>query len=168
MSTAAISEEGSAAPAPGQLVTVRNRMWVASDVIQGAIAAGNPGTLTGRPPHVVTLVSIEDDARDEQLRVVWELERGAVAHDQHTLPRPGRRVRRSRPARRVPRRGALGRDRLGGQDRAAGPVPVWYPDRRLPARPRRPGTVHAAHQSADRRRRRPRARPSKPGWSCRS
>ena len=34
------------------------------------------------------LVSIEDDARDERLRVVWELERGAVAHDQHALPSP--------------------------------------------------------------------------------
>jgi hypothetical protein len=30
----------------------------------------------------------EDDARDEQLRVVWELERGSVAHDQHVLPDP--------------------------------------------------------------------------------
>ena len=36
----------------------------------------------------MTLVSIEDDARDERLRVVWELERGAVAHDQHALPDP--------------------------------------------------------------------------------
>jgi hypothetical protein len=44
--------------------------------------------MTGRPQHAVTLVSIEDDARDEQLRVVWELERGAVAHDQHVLPDP--------------------------------------------------------------------------------
>ena len=44
--------------------------------------------MTARVPHVVTLVSIEDDARDERLRVVWELERGAVAHDQHALPSP--------------------------------------------------------------------------------
>ena len=36
-----------AAPAPGQLVTVRNRMWVASDVIQGSVAAGDAATLTG-------------------------------------------------------------------------------------------------------------------------
>jgi superfamily II DNA or RNA helicase len=63
-------------------------MWVASDVVQGTVAASNAVTLTGRPPHVVTLVSIEDDARDERLRVVWELERGAVAHDQHALPSP--------------------------------------------------------------------------------
>ena len=56
--------------------------------IQGSVAAGNAATLTGRAPHVVSLVSIEDDARDEQLRVVWELERGAVAHDEHALPSP--------------------------------------------------------------------------------
>jgi superfamily II DNA or RNA helicase len=70
------------------LVTVRNRVWVASDVARGDIATGKQDTFTGRAPHLVTLVSIEDDARDEQLRVVWELERGAVAHDQHALPSP--------------------------------------------------------------------------------
>ena len=79
---------GTDAPAPGQLVTVRNRVWVASDVTQGAIATGKPDTFTARPSHLVTLVSIEDDASDEQLRVIWELERGAVAHDQHALPSP--------------------------------------------------------------------------------
>ena len=75
------------APAEGQLVTVRNRVWVVSSVTPSSLAA-QPGSITGRPTHVVALVSIEDDARDEQLRVVWELERGAVAHDQHTLPDP--------------------------------------------------------------------------------
>ena len=88
MAAVTTSAEGSDAPAPGQLVTVRNRIWVASDVIKGNVAAGTAVTMTGRPPHVVTLVSIEDDARDERLRVVWELERGAVAHDQHALPNP--------------------------------------------------------------------------------
>jgi hypothetical protein len=84
----AASGANGAAPAPGQLVTVRNRMWVASDVIQGSVAAGDAATLTGRAPHVVSLVSIEDDARDERLRVVRELERGAVVHDEHALPSP--------------------------------------------------------------------------------
>jgi hypothetical protein len=88
MTAVTASAQGSDAPAPGQLGTVRNRMWVASDVVEGNVAAGSAVTMTGRPPHVVTLVSIEDDARDERLRVVWELERGAVAHDQHALPDP--------------------------------------------------------------------------------
>ena len=99
------------APAEGQLVTVRNRVWVVSSVTPSSLAA-QPGSITGRPTHVVALVSIEDDARDEQLRVVWELERGAVAHDQHTLPDPADGFDEPRPARRLPRRGALGRDRL--------------------------------------------------------
>src|SRR5262245_46129342 len=80
---------GTDAPAPGQLVTVRNRIWVASEVIRGTVATGNPVAMTERPPHVVTLVSIEDDAHDEQpLRVVWELERGAIAHSHDALPSP--------------------------------------------------------------------------------
>ncbi|MCW2905091.1 MAG: helicase [Streptosporangiaceae bacterium] len=79
------------APAPGQLVTVRNRQWIASDVVAGTVASSDPtASFTTPPQHVVTLVSIEDDARDEELRVVWELEYGAVAHDQHVLPSPER------------------------------------------------------------------------------
>jgi hypothetical protein len=81
------TETVGSAPAEGQLVTVRNRVWVVSDVARSTIA---PQSMTGRPQHAVTLVSIEDDARDEQLRVVWELERGAVAHDQHVLPDPAK------------------------------------------------------------------------------
>jgi hypothetical protein len=36
----------------------------------------------------VTLVSIEDDARDEELRVIWELEPGRIVHDSAALPDP--------------------------------------------------------------------------------
>jgi len=36
----------------------------------------------------VTLAGIEDDARDEELSVVWELEPGAVVHDIAILPSP--------------------------------------------------------------------------------
>ncbi|MER5991555.1 hypothetical protein [Streptomyces viridosporus] len=79
------------APAPGQLVTVRNRQWIVSDMAAGTVASSDPtGSFTTPPRHVVSLVSIEDDARDEELRVVWELEYGAVAHDQHTQPTPER------------------------------------------------------------------------------
>jgi hypothetical protein len=48
-------------PAPGQLVTVRNRVWVTSDVVRGTTAHDR---LTSRAPHLVDLVSIEDDARE--------------------------------------------------------------------------------------------------------
>ncbi|MGJ6968626.1 DISARM system SNF2-like helicase DrmD [Streptosporangium sp. G11] len=82
--------ETSTLPAIGQVVTVRNRPWVVADVRQGSVAAPDDTTLTSRAPHVVNLVSIEDDARDERLRVVWELEPGAAAYEQHALPNPAR------------------------------------------------------------------------------
>lgn len=77
-----------AAPVPGQLVTVRNRQWIASDVVRGDVASSDPNLFTGRAQHLVTLVSIEDDARDDELRVVWELEPGTLVHDTAVLPSP--------------------------------------------------------------------------------
>ncbi|MCA1677396.1 MAG: hypothetical protein LC799_36210, partial [Actinobacteria bacterium] len=77
-----------AVPAPGQLVTVRNRQWVAADVVRGEVASSDPTVLTGQAPHLVMLASIEDDARDDELSVVWELEPGAVVHDVAVLPSP--------------------------------------------------------------------------------
>jgi len=82
------SDQQVAVPVPGQLVTVRNRQWVAADVSRGEVASSDPNVLTGRAPHLVTLASIEDDARDEELSVVWELEPGAVVHDVAALPSP--------------------------------------------------------------------------------
>ncbi|WP_200797677.1 DISARM system SNF2-like helicase DrmD [Streptoalloteichus hindustanus] len=77
-----------AVPSEGQLVTVRNRQWVAASVAQGEIASDDPQRFSGRRPHLVSLISVEDDARDEELRVVWELEIGAVIHDTTVLPSP--------------------------------------------------------------------------------
>ncbi|MGQ0837145.1 DISARM system SNF2-like helicase DrmD [Actinokineospora sp.] len=75
-------------PAQGQLVTVRNRQWITSEVVRSEIASSDPGVLTALPTHLVRLMSIEDDARDEELRVVWELEIGAVVHESTVLPGP--------------------------------------------------------------------------------
>lgn len=75
-------------PMPGQLVTVRNRHWVAADIVRGSVTGIDPELFTARPEHLVTLVSVEDDARDEELRVVWELEPGTVVHESTTLPGP--------------------------------------------------------------------------------
>jgi hypothetical protein len=52
------------------------------------VASSDPHVLTGRAPHVVSLASIEDDARDEELSVVWELGPGSVVHDVAVLPSP--------------------------------------------------------------------------------
>lgn len=79
-----------AVPAQGQLVTVRNRQWITADVVRSEVASSDPMLVTARPTHLVTLVSVEDDARDEELRVVWELEIGAVVHETAMLPGPER------------------------------------------------------------------------------
>ena len=59
-------------PSPGQLARVRGRMWVVGDV-----ARDSQASLDGRPvQHLVSLVSVEDDATGEELEVVWEIEPG--------------------------------------------------------------------------------------------
>ena len=81
--------DGAAPVAPGQLVTVRNRPWVVTDVTRSALTTDDPARSAGAAaPHLVSLTSVEDDARDEELRVVWELEQGTSVHDQYELPSP--------------------------------------------------------------------------------
>lgn len=79
---------GTDVPADGQLVTVRGRPWIVSDVMTSAVAGGDPTRMTARPQHVVSMISIEDDAAEERIRVVWELESDARAHDRRALPEP--------------------------------------------------------------------------------
>ena len=73
-----------AAPAPGQLVSVRQRRFVVSNVSASALAS------PGAPQHLVTLQSVEDDAHGEEIQVVWELEPGAAVFERATLPDPRR------------------------------------------------------------------------------
>lgn len=88
MAMTAEGTDTAGAPSPGQLVTVRNRIWVAADVWPASVASADVTEMSARPQHLVALVSIEDDARDESLRVVWELEPGAVVHERAALPTP--------------------------------------------------------------------------------
>ena len=65
-------------PEPGQLVDVRQRRYVA-DIAQSHLP---PVALRGNgnaPAHLVTLTSVEDDALDKELQVIWEIEPGANA-----------------------------------------------------------------------------------------
>src|SRR4051794_22241125 len=76
------------APETGQLARVRGRMWVVADSVRDAQAA-----LDGRPiQHLVSLVSVEDDATGEELEVVWEIEPGTAVIERAELPAlvPGR------------------------------------------------------------------------------
>jgi hypothetical protein len=73
-----------AIPVPGQLVTVRNRPWIVTDLARSSVSTEDPTRAAdATAPHLVSLVSVEneDDTRDEELRVVWELEQGGVVHD---------------------------------------------------------------------------------------
>jgi superfamily II DNA or RNA helicase len=75
-------------PEQGQLVEVRHRRYVVAHVTRS--------TLERRPldqdfltdQHLVSLTSVEDDARGEGLQVIWELEPGARLFDQRALPNP--------------------------------------------------------------------------------
>ncbi|MFD0772461.1 DISARM system SNF2-like helicase DrmD [Streptomonospora algeriensis] len=82
--------ETPSAPEEGQLVTVRNRTWVVSGVRGGSIASSDPYAATARPQHVVSLVSIEDDAAEDRIDVLWELEPGTEVHEGNALPDPAR------------------------------------------------------------------------------
>lgn len=74
-------------PAPGQLVTVRGRQWVVAETNRSAPPPGLNAP-TPASAHLVTLTSIEDDAYDDELRVLWELEVGSRVHEQAALPIP--------------------------------------------------------------------------------
>ncbi len=70
------------APEPGQLARVRGRMWVVGDVLRDAQA-----TIDDREvQHLVSLVSVEDDAIGEELEVVWEIEPGTAIIERAELP----------------------------------------------------------------------------------
>jgi hypothetical protein len=80
----------SSPPEQGQLVTVRQRQYVVTDVAKSTLpdqplrASGNGAQ------HLVSLASIEDDALGEELQVIWELEPGARTIEKVALPRPNR------------------------------------------------------------------------------
>ena len=75
-----------ATPEVGQLVEVRRRQWVVSDVIRSTLPPGDSGSDQGPPQHLLTLTSIEDDALGEELEVVWEIEPGARVLERAGLP----------------------------------------------------------------------------------
>jgi SNF2 family DNA or RNA helicase len=67
-------------PEPGQLVEVRRRHWIVSDVKgQSFEASGNQ--------HVVILSSLDEDALGEELQVVWQIEPGAQVLEKAGMPR---------------------------------------------------------------------------------
>jgi len=68
-------------PAPGQLVSVRNRRFVVT-----AIAGSSTHEERSAAQNLVTLSSVEDDALGEELQVVWEIEPGAAILERASMP----------------------------------------------------------------------------------
>src|SRR5689334_4172310 len=76
-----------AVPDAGQLVRVRNRLFVVTDVDASDLPAADLQPLNA-PQHLITLKSVEDDGLGDELRVLWELEPGARAIPSAGLPSP--------------------------------------------------------------------------------
>jgi hypothetical protein len=77
-----------APPEQGQLVTVRRRQFVVTEVARSSVSGGPLRGQSQGPQHLVSLSSIEDDALGEELQVIWEVEPGARVLEKVTLPEP--------------------------------------------------------------------------------
>src|SRR6516225_9232938 len=75
-------------PEQGQLVSVRSRNWMVTDVSASALPPERLQTGLESPQHLLTLSSIEDDGLGEELNVIWELEPGARVVEKVALPEP--------------------------------------------------------------------------------
>ena len=75
-------------PEQGQLVRVRQRQYMVSDVRQTKLLSDLVLSGLEKTQHLVNLSSIEDDALGEELQVIWELEPGAYVHERVELPKP--------------------------------------------------------------------------------
>ena len=79
---------GSALPAQGQLVEVRQRRYIVTDLRQSTLPPDPLRPFDPTPQHRVTLASVEDDALGEELQVIWELEPGTHLVEDAILPQP--------------------------------------------------------------------------------
>ncbi len=70
-----------AVPEPGQLVEVRRRQWVVTDVSSGALSPASNGD-----QHLVGLSSLDEDSMGEEIQVVWQMEAGALVLEKAGLP----------------------------------------------------------------------------------
>jgi SNF2 family DNA or RNA helicase len=81
----------SAAPSPpeqGQLVNVRQRQYVVTEVAKSTLPTNPLRPADNGAQHLVSLSSIEDDALGEELEVIWEIEPGAQVIEKVALPEP--------------------------------------------------------------------------------
>ena len=58
-------------PEPGQLVEVRRRHFVVTDVVRSLLGPDIFNPDADDPQHLVSLSSVEEDAHGDELEVVW-------------------------------------------------------------------------------------------------
>ena len=75
-------------PDQGQMVSVRSRNWMVTDVSASTLPPERLQTGLESPQHLVTLSSVEDDGLGEELNVLWELEPGVRVVEKVALPDP--------------------------------------------------------------------------------
>lgn len=76
-------------PEAGQLVTVRQRRYVVTDVKASALPAHVSGAgKIIRPQHLVWLQSVDDEGLGDELAVIWEIEPGTQVYERAALPDP--------------------------------------------------------------------------------
>src|SRR4051794_10111412 len=75
-------------PEAGQLVSVRSRRWVVGEVRSTTLPPPPLEPVPSEPQHLVSLLSVEDDALGEELQVVWQVEPGAAVIEKVALPEP--------------------------------------------------------------------------------
>src|SRR5437773_11936645 len=75
-------------PEQGQLVNVRQRHYVVTEVAKSTLPASPLRTSDNGAQHLVSLSSVEDDALGEELQVIWEVEPGARVLEKDALPEP--------------------------------------------------------------------------------
>jgi len=75
-------------PEQGQLVSVRSRNWIVTEVAPSTLPAERLQAGLESPQHLLTLSSVEDDGLGEELNVIWELEPGARVVEKVALPDP--------------------------------------------------------------------------------
>jgi len=72
-------------PEAGQLVIVRKRPFVVTEIVPSGFGLASDGTVAS---HLIRLSSVEDDGLGEELQVIWEIEPGTTVHERSTLPEP--------------------------------------------------------------------------------
>src|SRR5436190_11491025 len=75
-------------PEQGQLVSVRSRQWVVTEVLASSLPTDRLQSGIASPQNLLTLSSVEDDGLGEELQVIWELEPGAKVIEKVALPEP--------------------------------------------------------------------------------